>query len=152
MPNYYNDEHFVGTKSTSPIGSEWAMNPIPRAWKDPQGNWFNGWTAGSPEAVAAKRLGRVGVHHEMNSASKVGNAEGTVSNHLQTGYGFQPFCEDTPEYSCTSEWGPYNLEMVDKVVIPATLAAGAYVLGFRWDCEESNQIWQSCSDLEIIAA
>ena len=61
-------------------------------------------------------------------------------------------CDDTPEHSCTSLWGPYNLEIVDRVVIPADLKAGGYVLGFRWDCEESNQIWQSCSDVDIVAA
>ena len=41
------------------------------------------------------------------------------------------------QYSCTGEWGPYNLEIVDRVRVPASLPAGAYVLGFRWDCEES---------------
>jgi hypothetical protein len=45
-----------------------------------------------------------------------------------------------------------DLEIVDRVQIPATLAAGEYVLGWRWDCEESNQIWQSCSDVTITAA
>jgi len=42
-----------------------------------------------------------------------------------------------------------DFEIVDKVLIPAGLAAGEYVLGWRWDCEESNQIWQSCSDVTI---
>ena len=44
-----------------------------------------------------------------------------------------------------------NLEIVDRVAIPATLAPGEWVLGWRWDCEESNQIWQSCSDVTITA-
>jgi hypothetical protein len=26
-----------------------------------------------------------------------------------------------------------------------------YVLGLRWDCEKSAQIWQSCADLTIVA-
>ena len=53
------------------------------------------------------------------------------------------------QYSCTGMWGPYNLEIVDKVQLPETLPAGEYVLGFRYDCEESNQIWASCSDVTV---
>ncbi len=45
-----------------------------------------------------------------------------------------------------------NLEIVDRVRIPDGLAPGEYVLGWRWDCEESNQTWQSCSDVSIVAA
>lgn len=107
------------TKGTSPEGSMWAKNPIPRTWKDSEGNWGKG------------------------------------SNQFQTGEGFQPYCVDNGidkvgnQYSCTSEWGPYNMEMVDRVVLPKDLKPGPYVLGFRWDCEESNQIWQSCSDVSI---
>ena len=59
-------------------------------------------------------------------------------------------CEDNP-CRCSGEWGPYNLEIVDRVQIPATLAPGEYVLGWRWDCEESNQVWASCSDVTIAA-
>lgn len=40
------------------------------------------------------------------------------------------------------EWGPYNAEIVDTVVIPTDIAPGKYVLNWRLDCEESNQIWQ----------
>jgi hypothetical protein len=108
-----------GTTSTSPAGSEWRINPIPRAWRDKTGAWGKN-PAGS-------------------------------SNQAQTGEGFQPFCEDSAGYSCTSEWGPYNMEIVDKVQIPANLTAGEWVLGWRWDCEESNQIWQSCSDVTVVA-
>merc|ERR1711924_495205 len=43
-----------------------------------------------------------------------------------------------------------DLEIVDRVLIPKGLTPGPYVLGWRWDCEESNQIWQSCSDLTIV--
>ena len=46
-------------------------------------------------------------------------------------------------------WGPFDLEIVDLVRIPDTLPAGDYVLGWRWDCEESSQVWPSCSDVTI---
>ena len=43
-----------------------------------------------------------------------------------------------------------TLEIVDMVRVPAGTPAGEYVLGWRWDCEESNQIWQSCSDVSVV--
>ena len=77
-----------------------------------------------------------------------------------TRQGFTPPCEESPECDvydrtgnkcfCSGMWGPYNLEIVDQVQIPSTLPKGDYVLGFRWDCEESNQIWASCSDVTIV--
>lgn len=112
-----------GTNTTSPHGSMWALNPIPRVWRNQlTGEW-----------------------------------EGNLD---QTGEGFAPFCDMNgtfPAYnqgkghSCVGMWGPYNLEIVDKVMIPADLTPGDWVLGWRWDCEESNQIWQSCSDVTITA-
>ena len=50
---------------------------------------------------------------------------------------------------CSGDWNDM-VEIVDKVHIPATLAPGKYVLGWRWDCEESTQVWSSCSDLTIV--
>lgn len=100
-------------------GVMWRKNPIPRAWKTKSGQWGKG------------------------------------SNHLQTGMGFQPVCEDDgmdrqgTEQSCTGEWGPYNLEIVDTVLIPLDLPAGKWVLNWRMDQEESNQIWQSCADITV---
>jgi hypothetical protein len=99
---------------TTPVGSRWAQNPIPR---------------------------------------------NDVQN---TGLGFAPHCNTTGVLRCEGMWdggakdGVGNnvavpdLEIVDMVQIPTALPAGEYVLGWRWDCEESNQIWQSCSDLTIV--
>jgi hypothetical protein len=41
------------------------------------------------------------------------------------------------------------MEIVDQLRIPADLPKGDYVLGWRWDCEESTQVWASCSDVVI---
>lgn len=94
------------TEGTTPAGSQWVMNPIPR------------------------------------------------NDDAQTGKGFPPPCKETPEYKCQGmedgNGAQPNLEIVDYVVIPADLPSGDYVLGWRWDCEESNQIWQSCSDITIV--
>jgi hypothetical protein len=39
--------------------------------------------------------------------------------------------------------------MYDYLKVPAHLSPGEYVLGFRWDCESSAQVWQSCADITV---
>ena len=38
----------------------------------------------------------------------------------------------------------------DHVQVPPTAAPGEYVLGWRWDCETSSQVWQACADITIV--
>merc|ERR1711976_866127 len=42
-----------------------------------------------------------------------------------------------------------NITMYDYLRVPEHLEPGEYVLGFRWDCETSAQIWQACADVPI---
>jgi hypothetical protein len=39
---------------------------------------------------------------------------------------------------------------VDTLMVPADLVPGDYVLGWRWDCEQTPQIWASCSDITLV--
>lgn len=95
------------SEGTTPKGSTWARNPVPR------------------------------------------------NDYAQTGQGFPPYCTETDGYKCSGGTDGENtdptLEIVDHVLIPESLEPGKYVLGWRWDCEESNQIWQSCSDVTVVA-
>ena len=77
----------------------------------------------------------------------------------QTGQSFRPRCKEIPDCGstsvmskclCSGMWGPYDLKIVDTIHLPHELLAGDYVLGWRWDCEESTQIWSSCSDVTIV--
>lgn len=52
---------------------------------------------------------------------------------------------------CSGEWLD-NITIYDQLRVPEHLEAGEYVLGFRWDCETSAQVWQSCADITITAA
>ena len=81
------------------------------------------------------------------------------------GASFEPPCNEPPECingrghaaplgqcKCSGQGAPtnpINAEVVDKVLIPADLPAGDYVLGWRWDCEQTPQVWSSCSDVTI---
>ena len=71
---------------------------------------------------------------------------------------FDPPCDDPASLSpvplghglCSGEWLT-KVTFYDLLRIPDHLPPGEYVLGFRWDCESSAQVWQSCSDITITA-
>jgi hypothetical protein len=110
------------SEGTLPAGSTWQMNPIPGYVIEA----FNGW-------------------HYCKQPGK--NCRW-----------FDPPCYDP--YSehpdtlgqglCSGEWLT-NVTFYDQLRIPGHLEPGEYVLGFRWDCEASAQIWQSCADVTIAA-
>ena len=56
--------------------------------------------------------------------------------------------EGTTTCKCSGRDLP-GLEVVDRIRIPADLPPGEWVLGWRWDCEQSTQVWASCSDVTI---
>jgi len=76
-------------------------------------------------------------------------------------WGFAPPCyepryPDEPlgflqEARCSGQWIT-NITIYDKLLVPEHLPPGEYVLGLRWDCETSAQVWQSCADITITAA
>ena len=75
-------------------------------------------------------------------------------------WAFEPPCHEPgypnhpPKFpnqaNCTGDW-THNITMYDYLRVPEHLEPGEYVLGFRWDCETSAQIWQSCADVKITA-
>jgi len=40
--------------------------------------------------------------------------------------------------------------VIDVVKIPAHLPPGEYVLGFRYDCEGTAQVWSNCADVTLL--
>lgn len=57
-------------------------------------------------------------------------------------------CPGLSQGLCSGEW-MRNITLYDQLRVPASLAPGEWVLGFRWDCESSAQVWQSCADITI---
>ena len=70
---------------------------------------------------------------------------------------FDPPCDDPVSLHptnlgqglCSGEWLT-KVTTYDQLRVPKVVP-GEYVLGFRWDCESSAQIWQSCADITITA-
>jgi len=46
----------------------------------------------------------------------------------------------------------FQWTIMDEVVVPSDLVPGEYVLSFRWDCEQTPQIWNACSNIKIVSA
>ena len=44
---------------------------------------------------------------------------------------------------CSGNW--VAGQIADSVTIPSTLPAGDYVVGWRYDCEETDQVWSNCA-------
>merc|ERR1712046_483171 len=115
----------------NPIGSTWAMNPVPRI------DWGGG-----------------GGDIDGGSCRGHGRGENCVN--------FKPQCEDSwldthkidaggkaddVEGECSGDWT--GGQIVDEVLIPKSIKPGPYVVGWRWDCEETTQVWESCADVVI---
>jgi len=67
---------------------------------------------------------------------------------------FKPPCDSIPMPGntnlCSGE-RPFAISIVDVLRIPRGTPPGKYVLGWRWDVEETAQVWSSCSDITIVA-
>jgi len=78
-----------------------------------------------------------------------GDAPGTKPG---VGLEFPAPCDDDasgPTKGVCSGERPFHISIIDEVKVPEGVAPGEYVLGFRWDCEETAQVWSSCSDITI---
>jgi len=47
-----------------------------------------------------------------------------------------------------SSGGKNKFSVMDQVNVPNQ--PGSYLLSWRWDCEEADQVWTSCADIEIV--
>lgn len=128
------------TKGTHPAGSMWARNPIPRI-NDSPGD------SGSPSDLA---------QNCQNPADGLGCRqfspicpEPAGTNASRPWHKIEPASRKSDvEGGCSGDWTSGML--VDFLQVPVGLSAGRYVLGWRWDCEETAQVWASCADINVI--
>jgi len=116
------------TSGVIPAGSAWRRNPIPAC------NCDENDSCGEPDpdtgSIPAKDL-------------PYQNEKG-YGPECPTGVQFTPFCE-----GCFG-WDDISFSILDEVVVPSE--PGSYMLSWRWDCEQSPQIWNSCADIVIVGA
>jgi len=115
-----------------PAGSTWARNPIPRINTD---------NRGLDPAAAAACPGPDGL-------SGPGCAQ--FQPPCPMDHGPEPWSSDLSyQGACSGDWTVGLI--ADTVLIPDELPPGDYVLGWRYDCEETAQVWQNCADVRIVA-
>ena len=84
-----------------------------------------------------------------------GSCDGTLASKTggscpsKTGVNAPQFPEPLPGISGFGKivW-PWSV--TDTVKVPADIAPGKWLLSWRWDCEESTQIWQNCADITVV--
>jgi len=160
------------TTGTHPPGSEWARNPVPACnfcdqspcgnpllmpnFTDPSGHlrWGDKTIPyyGGKVWIDEVRCGVVCAGEDKNETF-VNNTRVPPSGHLCEGRtqfpeplpGLSGFVVNTtfPEKSITA------FSVVDLMRVPVTIKPGPYILSWRWDCEQSPQIWQNCADILI---
>jgi len=114
------------TWGTFPPGSMWTKNPIP-----------------------AFRCTSGGLHgHAFDGI--------TPNPHGCTQLNFPPAHADLAGFGGHSDSrrhliDTFKFQIVDKLKVP-DLPPGDYVLGWRWDCEQTFQVWTQCSNIKIVSA
>lgn len=106
---------------TFPPGSEWARTPFP------------GCAGGPCDADPLT------CQTKMNEADTCANANLEFPAPLPGAYG----------WGAVGTQGFHYYSIIDRVVIPDNLTEGEYLLSWRWDAEQTAQIWQNCADISI---
>ena len=122
------------SEGTWPRGSQWTRNPIPAC----AGPW-----GGYNEAEAH-------CFQEDGATQFPPPAPGAVTDFGQNKdetvvpglYGFG-------SSMAVPGFPTFLFSVMDEVEIPEDLSPGDYVLSFRWDCEQTPQIWNACANVEI---
>jgi hypothetical protein len=127
---YKIDNVFVDT-GTWPKGSTWARNPIPRVADDNKG-LYNASSCPGPSGTSGPGCQQFPAPCPQDTGRLPWSTDGS-------GQG-----------ACSGDWTAGLI--ADRVILPKSLPAGDYVLGWRWDCEETAQIWANCADVTIAAA
>ena len=121
---------------TWPAGSTWRVNPIPACNCDRGDSCQNRTVNGSDLTKA---------YADDGPPNPKGEIEGRSGNDCPTGTQFPVPAPDLYGY------GDVPAVLIkDQLKIPATLK-GNYVLSWRWDCEQTDQIWSTCADITVVA-
>ena len=147
-----NQAIFVDGNVTFPVGSTWARNPIPRIFDskiglhDPEScPGPSTRAAGSPKGCLAFPAPCPWDTYTTDGLLPCNQT--MMSKDSRRGRELR--CDGNGMSQCSSDWVVGVIS--DHVIIPETLPPGDYVLGWRWDAEETAQVWSNCADVIISA-
>jgi hypothetical protein len=139
------------TTYVAPDGTEWRTNPIPGCACD------NGIVCGSKEFLGKKAADNhcggeylLGTCAGQKPSSSVYQRHGSATSDCPMGTQFEAGFDQFTQGFLTSVYtgkAANKFSVMDEVQVPNK--PGEYVLGWRWDCEETDQVWNSCADIVI---
>ena len=138
------------SEGTSPAGSEWAMFPYPNGILGPRcacdldvnyhpANYDCGCKVGE-ERDACRTPGNCSSGACEPCPETPGSDCSRCDNGVARSFPLPEGCDE----SCYRQ----QPTVLDVVRVPK-LAPGKYVLGFRYDCEATAQVWSNCADSVI---
>lgn len=128
------------TEGVLPEGSMWSMMPMPPTWLGPRCLPGPNDTASTPNACQKWE------NHNVDGTCMPcpmtpGSDCSRCDNNGNTAF-------PAPCDGCDGvDWNTHAVR--DLVKIPSTLKPGKYVLGFRYDCEATAQVWSNCADITL---
>jgi hypothetical protein len=138
------------SNGTSPRGSTWAMLPIPEAGLGPRclpGPNDTNSTPNGCQEWEGRNDGHNG--HVPGPCVPCPETPGSDCSRCDNGGKDAKSPSFTPPFPGV-EGSPLQ-GILDVVEIPPSLSPGEYVLGWRYDCEATAQVWQNCADVTLVA-
>jgi len=128
---------------TFPEGSQWAMSPIPGCNTCSEGYVTK---CGKPlDPVPGN--GKSDWNNQVDCYA-ICDGAGSSKKSGACPEGTENYPPSAKEYSGFGKY-MWAWSIMDRVKIPETLTPGRYLISWRWDCEESTQVWQNCGDVLI---
>ena len=131
------------TAGTHPKGSAWARIPIPPDALGPRCIPGPDDTAATPHGCQPWERGLVDGPCAPCPGTPGSDCSRCGNTWKPSVPAFEPPCP-----GCQGSTHSHAIR--DFVRIPADLPPGKYVLGWRWDCEASAQVWTNCADVELV--
>lgn len=140
------------SEGTMPAGSTWALMPMPPTLLGPCCIPGTGPNITGPACVSGENC-RGSVRGPCEACPGTPGSDCSrcdqVSSVQPGRYirpGVPPF--PAPCNGCEGvDWSGFSVR--DVVKIPATLKPGKYIMGFRYDCEATAQVWSNCADITL---
>jgi hypothetical protein len=150
---HYEIPRLTVTEGTHPAGSEWARNPIPTCLMMDRSE-----CAGLQDdelIQCAQSAAGYGIAQCPPNMTEFDEPLPGLSGHMP--FWLSQISPDVPQWSNVvaplsgqiSMGFPFSI--IDEVVVPEDLPEGDYLLSWRWDCEQSSQVWQNCADIRVVA-
>lgn len=153
-------------EGTSPAGSTWAMIPLPSSVLGPRCvcSPDNNYRPANYDCGCLKGEEKVGCSTPGNCSSGAclpcPGTPGSDCSRCSNGIGnpFPPPAKYSGQPTVRDVVKVPNLAPSDcvhdaarcAIQVPSDLPPGKYVLGFRYDCEATAQVWSNCADITLV--